>query len=94
VARYNTDGSLDTSFGAACALALCVPIMDKNDQLEAGKRQAAAKFYGDEAMKMLKDAVAKGCKNAAHIKKDGDLDALRKRADFEKLLGDLEAKKK
>jgi hypothetical protein len=30
----------------------------------------------------------------AHIKKDADLDALRERADFQKLLADLEAKAK
>jgi hypothetical protein len=32
-------------------------------------------------------------KNAEHIKKDKDFDALRDREDFKKLLADLEAKK-
>jgi len=32
-------------------------------------------------------------KNAAHMKQDQDLAALRQRADFQKLLGELEVKK-
>jgi hypothetical protein len=47
----------------------------------------------EEAMALLKEAVAKGYKNAAHMKQDKDLDALRDRADFQKLLAELEAKK-
>jgi hypothetical protein len=54
----------------------------------------AVQFYGDEAMKMLRDAVAKGYKDADHIKKDVDLDQLRSRDDFKKLLAELEAKNK
>jgi hypothetical protein len=34
---------------------------------------------------MLKRAVAKGYKNAAHMKQDQDLAALRQHADFQKL---------
>ena len=44
-------------------------------------------------MTMLRDAVAKGYKDAAHMKKDKDLDALREREDFKRLVADLEAKK-
>jgi hypothetical protein len=50
------------------------------------------KFYGDEAMKMLKAAVAKGWKNAAHMRKDIDLDPLRDREDFKKLMESLRAR--
>jgi hypothetical protein len=42
------------------------------------------------AMELLRLAVAKGFKNAAHMKKDTDLDALRQREDFQKLLAELE----
>jgi hypothetical protein len=45
-------------------------------------------------MKMLRDAVARGWKNAAHMKKDTDLDPLREREDFRKLLAELESGKK
>ena len=68
--------------------------MEKDDQLDAAKRQAAVQFYGDQAMAMLRDAVAKGYKDAAHMKKDTDLDPLRQREDFKKLLSELAEKAK
>jgi serine/threonine protein kinase/tetratricopeptide (TPR) repeat protein len=46
----------------------------------------------DLAMESLKQAVAAGYKNVALIKKDTDLNALRDRRDFKKLVADLEAK--
>ena len=39
----------------------------------------------------MKQAIAKGYKNAAHMKRDKDLDPLRQRDDFKKLLTELEA---
>ena len=42
---------------------------------------------------MLRDAVAKGYKDAAHMKKDADLDPLRQREDYKKLVKELEEKK-
>ena len=42
---------------------------------------------------MLREAVDKGYKDVAHMKKDKDLDALRGRGDFQKLLVELEAAK-
>jgi hypothetical protein len=42
---------------------------------------------------LLKHAVAKGYKNAAHMKQDQNLAALRQRADFQKLLAELETMK-
>ena len=41
-------------------------------------------------MAWLQKAVAAGFKNAAHMKKDADLDAVRARADFKKLMAELE----
>jgi hypothetical protein len=70
-------------YNAACAYALCAatakkPVAPGSDKL------------AEEAMSLLKQAVAKGYKNAAHMKQDKDLDALRQRADFKKLVSDLE----
>jgi serine/threonine protein kinase len=45
------------------------------------------------AMKLLRDAVAKGFKDAAHLKKNSDLDPLRGREDFQKLVEALAAGK-
>ena len=43
---------------------------------------------------MLRQAIAKGYKDAAHMKEDKDLDPLRSHPDFQKLLRELEAKAK
>ena len=77
---------------AAHALALCIPVVEKDQQLDATKRQAAMQFYGDEAMKMLRDAVGKGWQNAAlFLTKDPALAPLRQRDDFKKLLAEVQA---
>ena len=44
-------------------------------------------------MKLLRDAVSKGYKDVVHIKKDTDLDPLRQRDDFQKLVAELEGGK-
>jgi serine/threonine protein kinase/tetratricopeptide (TPR) repeat protein len=46
----------------------------------------------DVAMDSLKNAIAAGFKDLALLKKDTDIDALRDREDFKKLVADLEAK--
>jgi len=82
------------AYEAACMLSLCVPVVEKDDKLEAAKRQDEMQFYADQAMAMLLSAVAKGYKDIEHMKKNKDLDLLREREDFQKLLADLEAKSK
>jgi tetratricopeptide (TPR) repeat protein len=82
------------AYDAACFLSRCVPIVVKHDKLDAKQRQDAAQFYGDAAMKLLREVVNKGYKNVAHMKKDTDLDPLRQRTDFQKLLTELEKKGK
>jgi hypothetical protein len=82
------------AYDAACYLSLCVPIVAKHDKLDATQRKEAAQFYGDAAMKLLRDAVSKGYKDVAHMKKDTDLDPLRQRDDFQKLVAELEGKGK
>ena len=47
----------------------------------------------DQAMAWLKQAVAAGYKDVAHMKKDKDLDPLRDRDDFKKLLDSLQQAK-
>ena len=79
---------------AARALALCIPIVEKDDKMATAKRQAGIQFYGDQAVAMLRDAAAKGYKDVAHMNKDTDLDPLRKRDDFNKLLKEIEQKAK
>jgi hypothetical protein len=47
----------------------------------------------DRAPATLRTSVAKGYKNAAHMKQDKDVAPLRERDDFKKLLAELEGKK-
>ena len=82
------------AYDAVCALAYCIPVVKKDDQLDAAKRQAAMQFYGDEAMKMLRDSAAKGYKFVEQMKTDKYLDPLREREDFKTLLAEVEAKSK
>ena len=49
--------------------------------------------YAARAVELLRQAFAKGYKEAAHMKKDKDLDALRDREDFKRLVAELETKK-
>jgi serine/threonine protein kinase len=81
------------AYDAACLLAQCVPIVENDDKLDAAKRQAEMLFYADQAMAMLEGAVAKNYKNIEHMKKDKNLDPLREREDFKKLLSELDGKK-
>jgi tetratricopeptide (TPR) repeat protein/tRNA A-37 threonylcarbamoyl transferase component Bud32 len=86
--------ALEDAYNGACCLSQCVPIVAKHDKLNAKQRKDAAQFYGDAAMKFLREAVSKGYKDVAHMKKDTDLDPLRQREDFQKLIAELEGKQK
>jgi hypothetical protein len=48
--------------------------------------------YANRALDLLRQAVQKGYKDVAHMKKDTDLDPLRQRADFQQLIRELEAR--
>src|SRR5262249_31421388 len=56
----------------------------------SGKSANQKKEYADRAMDLLHRAVKAGYKDAAHMKKDTDLDPLRGRDDFKQLIEGLE----
>jgi serine/threonine protein kinase len=60
--------------------------------VSSGKIAGKTREYGDRALELLKKSVEAGWKDAAHIKKDPDLDSLRERDDFRKLVAELEKK--
>jgi hypothetical protein len=66
-------------YNMACCHALMVP------------KSGDGARHADLAMGWLKRAVAAGFRDLAAIQKDSDLDALRGREDFKKLLAELEA---
>jgi hypothetical protein len=82
----------DNACAAACMLSLCVPVAKKDARLPEARRQELARSYGDRAVEMLRQAVAKGYKDAARLGKDPALEPLRSRPDFQKLLKDLEGR--
>jgi hypothetical protein len=84
---------LDT-FNAARGLSQCIASVAQHAKLDDKQRHAATQFYGDAAMKLLRDAVSKGYKDVAGMKQDTDLDPLRQREDFKKLVAELEGKGK
>jgi tetratricopeptide (TPR) repeat protein len=82
------------AYAAALFLSRCIPIAAKSDKLDDKQRKEAVQFYGDAAMKLLREAVSKGYKDVAHVKQDTGLDPLRPREDFQKLTAELEGKGK
>jgi hypothetical protein len=82
------------AYDAASFLSQSVYIVAQHDKLDDKQRREAVQFYGDAAMKLLRDAVSKGYKDVVHMKKDPDLAPLRPREDFQKLVAELEGKRK
>jgi tetratricopeptide (TPR) repeat protein len=75
-------------YDAACCRAVASAVQAKAGGADA---EWLAKEDADEAMAWLTKAVAAGYGNVSHMKQDKDLDALREREDFKKLIADLEA---
>ena len=78
------DVSASTFYTAACVHAQAAAAA-KGDQ-------SLCERYSKRAVELLRHAADTGYKDVAHMKKDPDLDPLRSRGDFKKLLADLEAK--
>ena len=76
-------------YDAACFRAVTAAVLRAAGRSEAADREADAE--AERAMAWLKQAVAAGYTDAARLKRDKDLDALRGRPDFEKLLAGLAA---
>jgi serine/threonine protein kinase/tetratricopeptide (TPR) repeat protein len=79
-------------YDVACMYALCAQAATQARSPARGAPGSGE--LAAEAMALLKQAVAKGYKNAAHMNEDKDLDVLRQRAEFKKLLAELKAAKK
>ena len=78
--------NLDTNTLYALAGAFARAAAAAKDDAPAAERHAA------RAVGLLRQAAAKGYKDVAFLKKDPDLDALRRRSDFTQLITELEAK--
>jgi serine/threonine-protein kinase len=78
-------------YSLACYQALLAGVAG---EAGSGLTSDEARTMADRAMLRLSAAVAAGFRNVAHLRKDTDLDSLRKRDDFQKLLADLDARVK
>jgi serine/threonine protein kinase/tetratricopeptide (TPR) repeat protein len=76
----------DVLYNLACICALAAAAVKDDAKLQDQ--------YAARAVELLRQAIAKGYKDAAHVKQDKDLDALRSRQDFTKLFAELGAAKK
>jgi WD40 repeat protein/tRNA A-37 threonylcarbamoyl transferase component Bud32 len=80
----------DSLYSAACFRAVTAAVIRASGR-PADIKQADAE--ADRAMSWLLQAVAAGFNNVAHMKHDKDLDSLRGREDFKKLVAELENRK-
>jgi serine/threonine-protein kinase len=77
-------------FNLACTYALCSTAVGKDAKLPPSARTRLQEEYNARAVEVLRQAVACGYKDVAAMKQDSDLEPLRRRADFKKLLQELE----
>jgi tetratricopeptide (TPR) repeat protein len=83
-------------YNLGCVYALFAPTLEKSLEKDAhaAERKKRADEYASRAMDVLRQAVAKGFGNVPLMQADHDLDILRPRDDFKKLLAELAQKAK
>jgi tetratricopeptide (TPR) repeat protein len=81
-------------YDAACNRAVCAAVIPQDPKTPAADAARLAKEQADLAMDWLRKAVTAGFRDVEHLKRDKDLDVLREREDFKKLISDLQAKRK
>jgi tetratricopeptide (TPR) repeat protein len=91
LARFGYDSVNDT-YNAASFLSRCATLTDKDARLDEAQRKELAQRYVDQALMLLRQAVARGYKNAARMRGDPSLEPLRARQEFQALLAGLDGK--
>jgi hypothetical protein len=74
---------------AALSLARRITEVQRAGLLTAARQENLTQAYGDLAVDLLQQAVAKGFADGTQLRKDADLQPLAARPDFEKLLHDM-----
>jgi tetratricopeptide (TPR) repeat protein len=85
-------GPVTNRYDAARYLARCIPLAEREGTLFGPARYLLAQHYGDRAVVCLRRAIDGGWKDAARLRTDADLDPLRGRADFRRVLDELAAR--
>jgi tetratricopeptide (TPR) repeat protein len=91
--RFATDSAQDM-YMAACMMCTCVRIAAADTQLAEARREGLVRGYTDRALVLLRQAVARGFKDAGRLKSDHDLDPVRAHDQFHRLLAEVVAKSK
>jgi tetratricopeptide (TPR) repeat protein/tRNA A-37 threonylcarbamoyl transferase component Bud32 len=79
---------------AAWFVARCMPLAENDAGLPGEKRKELVQVYADQAMRYLRDGVAKGGVDAGFVMGNLEFEPLRARADYKALLAELEARPK
>jgi serine/threonine protein kinase/tetratricopeptide (TPR) repeat protein len=74
--------------------ALCSSAARLDQKLLPAAREKLAEEYAHDALRLLRDAIAKGYQDVEQLKQDPDFDALRAREEFQALARELEAQAK
>jgi serine/threonine-protein kinase len=81
-------------YQVACELARCVPLVGRGNPDLTPQEQAQRDQYANQALEALRQALVAGFRNLEQLQQDVDLDPLRSRDDFKKLLAGLAEKLK
>jgi tetratricopeptide (TPR) repeat protein len=93
LAQFSHEPVNDT-YDSACMLSRCVTMAEKDAGLIDARRKEMARSYAEQALARLRQAVDRGFKDADRMKHDAHLEPLRGRAEFEKLVAEVEGKRK
>ncbi|MBI3461939.1 MAG: tetratricopeptide repeat protein [Planctomycetes bacterium] len=74
-------------YDVACELALCVPLIEQRKSDLSADEQTERQKYIDQAIEVLREAIANGFQDFEHMQKDSDLDAIREHARYKELIG-------
>jgi serine/threonine protein kinase len=91
--RFAFEPAKDT-YDAACLAARCITIANKDAELPEARRKELSQSYAQQALALLQQALTHGFKDVARMKKDPNLEPLRPRDEFRKLLAELEGRTK
>jgi tetratricopeptide (TPR) repeat protein len=78
-------------YDIACLYSRSVAVAECDRALSPAERSRLKAQYADRAMDFLRDAVAAGYTRPVQLRTDADLDPIRARDDYRKLMADLEA---
>jgi hypothetical protein len=81
-------------YDIACLYSRSSAVAERDPKLSPAERTRVKARFADRAMDFLRDAAARGYGHPIAMRTDHDLDPLRARDDFRKLLADLEAQQK